>query len=215
MVLGSVFWGVYSGVRWGRLVVATAAEVLALPALRALPVRVPSLIRRPRAPKRPHPILDPRWWLRALARDRLTEVTEFERSEQVRQGPREGVFVHGLFLDGAAWSRGEGTLVESAPKKLFAGLPVLFVTAVTKAQKKNRSGGERGRTKLCSHFGSSFALASALLSDYGPYGGFECPCHKYPNRTDRNFIFLVTMASRDHKPIHWTLRGVGLLCSKD
>jgi dynein heavy chain len=51
--------------------------------------------------------------------------------------------------------------------------------------------------------------------DYGPYGGFECPCYKYPNRTDRNFIFMVTMASRDHKPMHWTLRGVGLLCSKD
>jgi dynein heavy chain len=54
-----------------------------------------------------------------------------------------------------------------------------------------------------------------LSPDYGPYGGFECPCYKYPNRTDRNFIFWVTMASRDHKPMHWTLRGVGLLCSKD
>jgi dynein heavy chain len=118
-----------------------------------------------------------------------TEVTEFERFEQVRQGPREGVFVYGLSLDGAAWSRAEGTLVESEPKKMFAALPVLFVTAVTKAQKKSRSG------------------------DYGPYGGYECPCYKYPARTDRYLIFMVTMSSREHKPNHWTLRGVALLCS--
>jgi dynein heavy chain len=120
-----------------------------------------------------------------------TEVTEFERAEQVRQGPREGVFIHGLFLDGAGWSRGEGTVVESEPKKMFAVLPVLFVTAVTKAQKKNRS------------------------ADYGPYGGYECPCYKYPVRNDKFLIFMVTLSSREHRPMHWALRGVALLCTTD
>jgi dynein heavy chain len=120
-----------------------------------------------------------------------TEVTEYERPEQVRQPPREGVFIHGLWLDGAAWGRADGTLVESEPKKLFSPLPILFVTAVTKAQKKNRSG------------------------EYGPYGGYECPCYKYPVRTDRYLIFTVTLSSRDHRPMHWILRGVSLLCSTE
>merc|ERR1719197_1397219 len=31
-----------------------------------------------------------------------TEVTEFERVDQVRTAPREGVYIHGLSLDGAA-----------------------------------------------------------------------------------------------------------------
>ncbi|RHY51106.1 hypothetical protein DYB38_003376 [Aphanomyces astaci] len=120
-----------------------------------------------------------------------TEVTEYEKLEQIRQPPKEGVLVHGLFLEGAAWHKANATLVESEPKKLFAPLPVLYVTATTKLLKKNRSG------------------------DYGPYGGFDCPVYKYPVRTDRYLLFSVTMPSREHRPVHWTLRGVALLCATE
>merc|ERR1711862_466124 len=67
-----------------------------------------------------------------------TEVTEFDRAEQVRAPPKEGVYLHGLFLDAAAWNKSEGTLVESAPKKLFANLPVLYVTALTSGMLRSR-----------------------------------------------------------------------------
>ncbi|KDO17449.1 hypothetical protein SPRG_17131, partial [Saprolegnia parasitica CBS 223.65] len=120
-----------------------------------------------------------------------TEVTEYEKLEQIRQAPKEGVLIHGLALEGAGWHKGNATLVESEPKRLFAALPVLFVTATTKAQKKSRSG------------------------DYGPYGGFECPVYKYPSRNDRNLIFSVTLPSREHRPLHWILRGVALLCTTE
>lgn len=119
------------------------------------------------------------------------EVTDFERVEQVRASPKEGVFIHGLHLDGASWNKAEATLAECVPKTLFARLPVLYVTAITLTQKRNKSG------------------------DYGPYGGYECPCYKYPSRTDKNLIFTVTMPSRDHRPSHWTLRGTALLCSTE
>ena len=92
-------------------------------------------------------------------------------------------------MDGAGWSLKEGTIVESAPKKLFSPLPVVLVTAVTKAAKKS------------------------LTTDLGPYGGYECPVYKYPVRTDRYLIFSVLLPSRDHRPTHWVLRGVALLCS--
>ena len=36
--------------------------------------------------------------------------------------------------------------------------------------------------------------------------------YKYPVRTGRYLIFTVTLSSRDHNPLHWTLRGVALLC---
>lgn len=121
------------------------------------------------------------------------EVTDYERPEQVKSTPRDGgVLVHGLVIDGAAWSRAESTLVEAEPKKLFAALPVVYVTATTRAQKKTRAGG-----------------------DYGPYGGYEAPCYQYAARTDRFYVFSVVLASRDHRPLHWTLRGVALLCSAD
>ncbi|KAJ0389634.1 hypothetical protein P43SY_010296 [Pythium insidiosum] len=96
-----------------------------------------------------------------------------------------------MLLDGAAWNKVEGTLVEAEPKRLFAALPVVYVTATTKSQKKNRT------------------------NDYGPYGGYEAPCYRYALRSDRYYIFSVTLSTRDHRPLHWTLRGVALLCVAD
>jgi dynein heavy chain len=100
--------------------------------------------------------------------------------------------VHGLFLDGAAWNRPDGTLVEQEPKRLFTPLPAVYVTAATKAHKKTRA-----------------------AQDHGPYGAYEAPVYRYARRTDKHYIFSVPLASRDHRPLHWTLRGVALLCSTD
>jgi len=120
-----------------------------------------------------------------------TEVTEYDSEGQVARAPKEGVYVHGLYLEGAAWSKSEISLVESPPKKLFSPLPVLFVTAVTKTQKK------------------------AMEGDYGSHGGYNIAVYKYPARTDRFFIFNVVLPTRTHKPSHWILRGACLLLSQE
>ena len=52
-------------------------------------------------------------------------------------------------------------------------------------------------------------------TDYGPYGPYECPCYQYPQRTDRYYIFSVNLASANHRPAHWTVRGAALLASTD
>lgn len=39
------------------------------------------------------------------------QVTEFEKSEQVKAPPKEGVYIHGLYLDGAQWNRAENRWV--------------------------------------------------------------------------------------------------------
>lgn len=122
-----------------------------------------------------------------------TEVTNFERPEQVRSPPSEGVYIYGLFMDGASWNKTDGTIVESEPKKLFTSLPVLFVSSLSKElEHKSRK------------------------DTYGALGPYLCPCYKYPARTDRYLIFMVTMkcpASR--APRHWGLRGVALLCNTE
>ncbi|KAJ0399007.1 hypothetical protein P43SY_008327 [Pythium insidiosum] len=122
-----------------------------------------------------------------------TEVTTFERAEQVRTPPGEGVYIYGLFMDGATWSKQDGTIVESEPKKLFTSLPVLHVNSMSKELEI------KSRKEL-----------------YGSVGPFECPCYKYASRTDRYFIFMVTMKCPPGKPPrHWGLRGVCLLCNTE
>ena len=117
------------------------------------------------------------------------EITEIDGADMVKTAPKEGVYINGLFLDGAAWNTKDATLTESAPKKLFANVPIMHVTAVTKATKK------------------------AMSSDCGPYGGYDCPVYKYPVRTDRYLIFTAQLPSRDRRPLHWILRGVAILCT--
>ena len=55
-----------------------------------------------------------------------TNVTKFRSSDAVNSRPDEGVYVHGLSIDGASWSLRDGCVVEAEPKKLFAQLPVMM-----------------------------------------------------------------------------------------
>jgi len=120
-----------------------------------------------------------------------TNVTNFERVDQVKNPPDEGIYIHGLSLDGAAWSRQEGNLVESQPKVLFVPLPVLFVTGNARKEE------DRARKEM-----------------FGAIGPYECPVYKYAARTDRYFIFYANLKCTPEKyPNKWALRGVALLCN--
>ena len=116
-----------------------------------------------------------------------------QRVESVKSPPQEGVYIHGLFLEGAGWLRDESALRESEPKTLYVPLPILLVSANLKTEEM------RQRKEI-----------------YGAQGPYECPCYKYRARTDRYFIFLVTLrCSPEKNPSFWTLRAVGLLANCD
>ena len=87
--------------------------------------------------------------------------------EEVRKGPDEGCYFHGLFLEGCKWDKPGNKLADSLPKVLFAALPVLLVTGV---------------------------LASDKKSDMYAY---SCPCYKNPKRGGLNFVFAVDLRSED------------------
>ncbi|XP_072018853.1 LOW QUALITY PROTEIN: dynein axonemal heavy chain 5-like [Amphiura filiformis] len=57
------------------------------------------------------------------------DMTKFLK-EDIQTAPPEGVYVHGLFLDGAGWDRRNCKLIEPQPKVLFTPLPVCHVYAV-------------------------------------------------------------------------------------
>lgn len=122
-----------------------------------------------------------------------TEVTHFDRVDNVKSTPAEGCYIHGLYLEGAAWSKDQQMVVESEPKTLFVPLPVLFVSANLKTEE-----------------------AKVIREVYGAQGPYNCPCYKYRSRTDRYYVFMVTLkCTVDKNPAFWTLRAVGLLCNTD
>jgi dynein heavy chain len=116
-----------------------------------------------------------------------TDVTEKADLKRIKEPPKEGFYVHGLFLEGASWDSQSKMLRESAPKELFCPLPVIMIGALT-----NRD--------------------AANFYAKGKY--YDCPCYTKPRRTDLAYVFAVKLPS-EKKSEHWTLRGVALLCSKE
>ncbi|XP_055341393.1 dynein axonemal heavy chain 8-like isoform X2 [Paramacrobiotus metropolitanus] len=110
------------------------------------------------------------------------EITKLYK-EDVKSGPDSGVYVYGLFLDGASWDKKNARLVESAPKVLFTALPVAYVFAVNGDPLKG--------------------LKTPL---------YRCPVYKKPRRTDLTFITGLWLEPGSLTPDLWTLRGVALLC---
>lgn len=50
--------------------------------------------------------------------------------EELNDSPPEGVYVHGLFLEGAGLDRRTGKLIESRPKILYEQMPVIYIYAI-------------------------------------------------------------------------------------
>ena len=50
-----------------------------------------------------------------------------------------GVYVYGLYLDGAGWDRRNARLLEPPPKVLYTMLPCVHVFAVDKERKSNNN----------------------------------------------------------------------------
>ncbi|XP_055955514.1 dynein axonemal heavy chain 5 isoform X2 [Patella vulgata] len=115
------------------------------------------------------------------------DVTKYQSKEDLIQPPTEGVYVYGLFLEGAGWDKRNNKLYEPRPKQLFDIMPIVHITAV------NSSGG----------------------TTYDVKTHYVCPIYKKPRRTDLTYIANVTLKcaqSANSSPAHWILRGVALLC---
>ena len=133
------------------------------------------------------------------------------RVDRPIQPPQEGVYIHGLSLEGAGWDKKQNRLCESTPKQLFFTFPIIHVSA-TGPQEANALGGIK--------------KADDKNSDKGMY---SCPVYKYPRRNDKYIIsrFLLRgeaaqgnqanayMPKGMRSETNWKLKGVTLLCQRD
>jgi len=126
--------------------------------------------------------------------------------------PPEGVYIHGLFLEGAGWNRSERRLEESNPKELYYQFPILHISATSTVAP---SGGPAGA--------GAAARQKAIDAEKLLY---QCPVYVYPKRNDKYLITRCGLKaesagapSNPNKgltaPMKWKLCAVALLCCKE
>ena len=116
----------------------------------------------------------------------------------------QGVFIHGLFLEGASLDKKTGKLVEARPKVTFSILYifVFFCDLVAKLSPHLQVLYEPMPVIYI------YAINTTAGRDNKLY---ESPIYRKPGRTEINYIGSIDFES-DISPKHWAMRGVALLC---
>ncbi|RKP21518.1 hypothetical protein ROZALSC1DRAFT_20453 [Rozella allomycis CSF55] len=65
-----------------------------------------------------------------------TEVLR-QMKEDITQPPAEGVYIHGLFIEGAGWDRKNTRLVDSQPKVIYMQMPIVHVSAINSTEDRD------------------------------------------------------------------------------
>ena len=136
------------------------------------------------------------------ALDEVVAKTDVQRTDanDLLSGPDEGVYIHGLWLDGCGWDRKKVCCVDQAPKVLFYELPVLLLSAMLEKEYKS---------------GWGFEMENAPKVDNNFY---SAPLYMYARRCTGalgTYVTQINLNAGGEHPSKWCLRGVCLLLNKD
>ncbi|KAK2951696.1 putative Dynein axonemal heavy chain 1 [Blattamonas nauphoetae] len=124
-----------------------------------------------------------------------------------KAAPNTGVYIHGLYMEGAKWDTVMHSVGESEPNVLFSLVPVLWLEPVSSQSKQIEE----------SKPAPSNAEDGENLEDV--MYKYSCPIYKTQARHgvlsttghSTNFIFSLDIPSFE-QPEHWIRRGVAMLC---
>jgi dynein heavy chain len=129
----------------------------------------------------------------SLPIDLLVMQFEVMESSEFEHGPEDGVYIRGMFLEGARWDKDERMLGESLLKQLTEAVPIIHVKPISPDDKK-----PDGRELIA----------------------YDCPVYKTQMRRgtlsttghSTNYVMNIELVSS--KPqIHWVNRGVAVVLS--
>jgi hypothetical protein len=110
-----------------------------------------------------------------------------EKSISTPPVPGEGVFVHGLVIQGAEWADEGLAEISLRTQTLQEELPVVSLSAIPEQEARR-------------------ATARA-----GPVAPLECPVYASPLRGDECRVCSILIPTREQRAEHWIIRGVAVL----
>ena len=119
----------------------------------------------------------------------LSYVVRDDLAANTREGPEDGCYITGLFMEGARWDEATHTVGESRPKELFTSFPVIWLKPV-----QHRVVPTTG-VYTCPVYKT--LTRAGTLSTTGH---------------STNFVMDVELPSSEEES-HWINRGVALFCS--